>query len=125
MKLETTFKHNGATVTVRRATVRARLYRNIIYSKFAHMADMTDEEFFPLSVFARVITQVSIEGDAGFALAQPTDKAEDVQASYKAFMDADAALWDRLESALEQVDAPVADADLTPEAGEKKESPKA
>lgn len=124
MNLETTFTYNGATVTVRRETIRSRLYRTIVYGKIPHLADISSDEFLLIQTFTRVITQATVDGDLGFVLAKPTDGSDVIMASYEAFMDADPALYDKLETAFGEVNAPPADADLLPveELPEKKES---
>lgn len=115
MKLETTFTYTGAVVTVRRETIRSRLYSQMIYGKFPNIRDMSLEDFLLVQTFAKVMTQVSISGDIGFTLAKPTDTIEVILASFEAFMDAAPDLLESLDAAFAEVNAAVNDPDLTPE----------
>lgn len=112
--LTNNFSYNGASVTVKRETMRARLQKNIVYRKLGITPDISDEEWEYMDAFAHLLTQCDIVGDVGFPVAQVADTAEDMRTSYEAFLDSEGSLYTPLIKAINEVDAPLGDPDLTP-----------
>ena len=113
--MEKVIQYNGATVTVRRGTVRTRLLQSLLYSKLGISADTTDEEFLFISYYARFLTQTTIKGKLGFDIPGATDDPEQLRAGLEAFLDADVGLYDEVIAALNEVDAMLNDPELSPE----------
>ena len=109
------FSHNGASVEVRRADVRARLRAQLVYATFDVQTDMPDEAWAELRFFARFLSQTRIEGDLGFPVAAVSDDRASLERCLEAFLAADEVLYDRLLIAMNNVARNPGDADLLPE----------
>lgn len=110
-----TIHHNGAVLTVRRSTIRDRIRAQMILNKLGINADDI-EDFLLKRLFARVLIQVSVEGEPGFPFPGPADSADELLAAMERFLDEPATLYDDLEEALFAVDQPVNEPDLLPDA---------
>ncbi len=111
--LTSKIKWNGATITLRRGTVRDRLMVNSVVGKLGIDLDYI-EDFAGKRLFARFIVQAQADGDFGFAIPAITDNEETLLASFEKFLDLDGELYDELETALYEVDKSLNDPDLLP-----------
>jgi hypothetical protein len=120
MKLSKNISYNGAEIIVNRETMRSRLQKNIVYRKLG-ILDKTvgEEEWEYINAFAHLITQCTITGTLEVPVPLVTDGEVDVQRAFEAFLDSDGALYNVMVMAINEVDAPLGDPDLTPNAKKK------
>ena len=112
--------YNGATLTVRRGTVRDRIQSNMVLNALGFDAD-DNIEFIAKRFYARVVTQTEVvEGELSFPLPPAGASADDHIKAYEHLMQGDAALYDLLEIALYEVDLPPGDPALAPQSEDQK-----
>lgn len=114
-------EYAGNVITVQRATVRHRIGRSFILSRlgvFDGEARAADEEFIAALFFARLMTQT--EGELGIPRVGRDSTADEIRASFEAFLDADESLYDVVGEAINTADAPVGDPDTAPVSVKKK-----
>ena len=119
--LTETFTFNGATFTVRRADVRTRIKKTIVYGRLGATQGMAEDEWAFIYAYTGFITQTTVDGDPGFKVPTVSASEGEHQAALEAFLSADEELYDLLNDALNKVDRAPNDADLTPDTPEKKE----
>lgn len=117
--LSKTVTYRNATITAHRATVRSRLFADIIYTKLAAL-DWQTESFYFLSTFARFVTQCTVEGDMGFPLAVPTDDSDVMAECYWNFMKAGDDLYEAVVPTLNELDSDLNRPELSPVDEQKK-----
>lgn len=117
--LEKIISYNGATITIRRATVRARLRTTLVYNKIG-LPEAMGEDWLFMQAFARFITQATVEGDLGFRVPSLADDDETFLAGYEAFLNADVEFYDLVNAALLEVNRSPGDPDLEPGAESSK-----
>jgi hypothetical protein len=111
-----TFEHDGVTIRLRRATMRARLYLNDLRSMVGYW-DMPDEESKDVGVALQLLYLVeSVEGSWGYDIpTQATATPENVKAFCDNILDAHEALYLKWSVALASArSATQADIDLLP-----------
>lgn len=113
--METVIQYNGATVTVRRGTVRTRLQQSLLYNKLDISERMTDEDFLFISYYVRLLTQVSVKGNLGIDIPKTTDDPAQLKAGLSAFLDADVEFYDVVIAALNEIDSTMNEPELSPE----------
>lgn len=121
--LSKTFTHNGVTVTVRRADVRARLMGHFIYRHFAIEETMPEDEFILYQTFVQFMTQTTIEGDLGFPIPAVSAPKADIEAAFQAFMNLSAAFYDQYIEALREVESAPGEPETAPDNTKKNETP--
>lgn len=118
--LSKTFQYNGATVTVKRATVRSNLREHFVFRAFNIDPDTNEMELLELQTFANFMTLAEVKGSLGFDLPQLPASPDEIKAAFEQFMNMDAAFYDQFIAVAREVNAPAAAEDVTPEALEKK-----
>jgi hypothetical protein len=97
-------RYNGATITVRRADVRARLRTSLAYTKLGGIPqNMPMDDWLFMNAFTQFVTQCTVEGDLGFPMPSLTDDDATFQAAFEAFLSADGDLYDVVNNALIEV----------------------
>lgn len=119
--LTETFTFNGATFTVRRADVRTRIQKSIVYGRLGATQGMADDEWAYIYAYTGFITQTKVDGDPGFTVPPVTASEGEHQLGLQAFLSVDEDLYDLLNDALNKVDRAPNEADVTPDTPEKKE----
>lgn len=114
--MEKIIQYNGATVTVRRGTVRSRLLATLLYGKLGINEDTTDEEWLYLNYYVRFLTQTSVKGKLGIDIPGTMAEPDVLKAGMEQFLDADVEFYDEVIAALNEVDGPVNDVELSPDA---------
>lgn len=115
-----TVNYNGATVALKRATVRSRLHSGIIYRKFNVGEDTPDEEFSMLFNYVKFLTQTDIQGEIGFKVPTYADEPKDLEAGYQTFLDQPETFFDEVVIPLTRIDAGLAEDELQPTIDQKK-----
>lgn len=115
-----TISYNGATVVLKRATVRSRLYSGIIYRKFDVDEKTSDEAFQVLFNYVKFLTQATISGELGFAVPSYTDDRKVLERGFEAFLDMPQAFFDAVILPLSTIDNPLTEDALQPEEHQKK-----
>lgn len=111
---DTIISYNGATVALKRATVRSELYSGIIYRKMNVSENMPDDEFLVLMRYVIFLTRTRIEGELGFKIPIYTDTAEALQAGFEAFLDQPQAFFDAIVRPISHMDDDLEEDALTP-----------
>lgn len=115
--LSKTIRYNGATITVRRADVRARLRTQLAYSKLGGIPkDIAHDEWLFMNAFTQFVTQCTVEGELGFPMPLLTDDDEVFQQGFEAFLSAPSELYDIVNHALMEINRAPGDPDLAPAA---------
>lgn len=109
--IERTITHGAITVTVKRATVRARLTRDVLISRL-HRLGIGDA--FANWQFANAAAQSTV---TGMLWVDAATDGDDLRAAYEAWLDSDAILFDEWQKALDIVNAPLGDPALIPPGG--------
>lgn len=105
------FTYNGATITVRRGTVRDRLAVDALVWELPDTTSLAESH--AQRSFGRAVVQtVSVEGELGFSWPNVSATADVLKAGFEALMDADGALWDAWKMALHEVDGELTDPKL-------------
>lgn len=115
--------YNGATITISRGSVRSRLDCLVVYSKLDINDHTSDREFIYMDNYIRFLTQCQIKGDIGFPVPGLDASAEDIQAGYEAFLNADTAFYDSVIVALNSVDSDRNAPELLPDVPKKDSAP--
>lgn len=116
-----TFDYNGASVTVRRADVRARLLQNMIFRHFPIAEGMPIDEWTLYNTFAEFMTLVKVEGDLGFPIPAVAASPEDILAAYENFLALPETFYNQYQAALNEVNAIIGSPATAPGASEKKQ----
>lgn len=106
--------YNGATVTLKRATVRSRLHSGIIYRKFDVDDKTSDEEFSMLFNYVKFLTQTAIDGGIGFTVPTYADEPDVLRAGFEAFLDQPEAFFDLVIIPLTRIDNAAAEDAVQP-----------
>jgi hypothetical protein len=105
-----TFTHNGAQITLARQTNRHALLIDRVSIVLREAGNETPEGLTDAAyrrLFAETLVQTqAMVGDLGLELVSPAAPAEEIQAAYQRFLDADRALGDAFYAALKAVNAP-------------------
>ncbi len=117
--MEKVIQYNGATVTVRRGTVRSRLLSTLIYGKLNVAKDMSDADYIFMTNYASFLTQTSVKGKLGIPKPPATADEKEIRAGLEAFLEADTDFYDAILGALLEVDAPLNDPELAPDVDPK------
>lgn len=112
--------YNGATVALKRATVRSRLYSGIIYRKFDVGESTSDEAFQVLFNYVKFLTQATISGDIGFKVPSYTDDRAALERGFEAFLDMPEQFFNDIVLALTRIDDPLTEDALQPDEDNKK-----
>lgn len=112
-------QYNGATITIKRGTVRSRLDCGMVYAKLNIGADTSDYEFIHMDSYARFLTQCTVKGELGFAVPPLDADAASIQAGYEAYLEADTAFYDSVIVALNAADSDRNVPELLPEVPKK------
>jgi hypothetical protein len=108
-----TFDHNGATFTVRRATMRDRIRRDYFLGR---LASITDDDVTPyeLMYFARAVSQTTIEGECGYEMPTPNLEDDELYGSFMDWCELDGELAEKWLAALRESVRPLGDEALAP-----------
>lgn len=117
--LSKTITYNGATITVRRADVRARLRTQLAYTKLGGIPH-EPEVWLCTHAFTQFVTQCTVEGELGFPMPLLTDDDEVFQQGFEAFLSAPSELYDIVNHALMEINRAPGDPDLAPAADDTK-----
>jgi hypothetical protein len=115
MNLTRSFKWNGATITVHRATIGDRLAIHVI-TNLLHDGNRGALATYQRSVFAEYVQRSSVDGDLGFPFPTADASAEELRSGLDAFLGMDEALYFQWENTLAEVNVPVNEPALTPAA---------
>lgn len=119
--MKKTFSHNGATLTVRRRTVRDNLLSRVVFRKMYEINAEPGAELEGWIFFAAFLLQVDIEGELGIPQPEPGADAETLYEAYEALMNYDdEMLAYLLENAFTEVARPLNEDVLSPDVDEKK-----
>lgn len=118
--IEQTITYNGATITLKRATVRSRMLGQIILGRLGVTKDTPNVDFYLFNEYASFLTQTKIVGDVGFHVPLPVAEADELKAGYEAFYDAPESFFDAVVIPLRLVEANVNDDALLPKTDEEK-----
>ena len=120
----TDIQYNGATITIRRGTVRSRLDCNMIFRAFDIDDEMPLAEFSRIERYARFLTQCTIVGEVGFPIPALSASEAELKAGFEAFLEADTEFYDAVMVALANADSDLNAPELLPHV-QKKGSAKA
>lgn len=105
-------QYNGATITLKPATVRTRLHASAINNHFNVTKDMPTLEWISISQYTSFLSRATIDGDLGFYVPNGSASEDDYRRGLEAFLDAPELFYDTVVIALLLMD----DADGTNEA---------
>ncbi|MBN1965485.1 MAG: hypothetical protein JW910_12620 [Anaerolineae bacterium] len=109
-----TFEVNGASVTLARRTNRHALHIDRVLLALGDSGDDAADRGYK-RLFAKAVVQtVEVDGELGLALPQPTAPADELQAAYKTFLDADGSIGDAFYAGLNAVNAPLGPREFLP-----------
>lgn len=111
-----TFQWQGATVTIKRPTVRDGLTVEAVKNRLAEPGEALDNiEIVLRHVFARYVVLTSVEGAHDLPLPLPSAPPGDLKAALEAWADLDEAFMNQWYGAVDRAAAPVNDPELLPE----------
>lgn len=116
--MNTTFTYNGATVTVKRGTVRSRLKARNLYARF-DIDHLDPDRWNEIFEYGRFVAHTVVEGKLPFPILNGTASEKDLNAAVDAFAETDQAFYDRWVDALNTVDSPDNDPAMTPDVEKK------
>lgn len=118
--IEQTVTYNGATITLKRATVRSRMLSQVILGRLGVTRDTPNLDFYLINEYANFLTQTKIEGDVGFHVPLPVAESDELKAGYEVFYDAPSAFFDAVVIPLRLIESDVNDDALLPKTDEEK-----
>lgn len=119
--IEQTINYNGATITLKRATVRSRMLSQVILGRLGVTMDTSNLDFYLIERYTQFLTQANIAGDVGFHVPLPVAESDELKAGFEAFYDAPADFFDAVVIPLGRIESDVNAPELLPETAEKKE----
>jgi len=103
--MEKVIQYDGATITVRRGNVRSRLQQGRVYNRMELTEDIEEDAFLEINLFARLLTQVSIDGKCDLAWPTIGSDKETLQQAMETFMTSDKPIYNEIVDALYEIDS--------------------